>query len=145
MAVATKFGDVIDYLLAELPAALGEIQLTEADPGRSLKREAVMIGPVDMEQEWSHINAANRRRETVSLEMVVWVEKPGGTATETRERAVEIADMVADFLRSSTDAIQLGGLCGWCSFRPVKWNPLITDAGRAGVMECELGVFELRF
>jgi len=131
----------IDFLLDALSEItdLDDTQITEGWAANAAQRESIVIGGASSDQEWGNLGA-QRKNEDCSIDVYIMVSQPGGTATEVRRRAYELADIVDEWLRSSTNNITLGGLCAWSIWSPTRWEPAITDSGRAGILLCELAI-----
>lgn len=129
----------IDYLLAELPTLLDldDTQIAEGWPGNAVQREAIIIGSATSDQEWKTLGAW-RKSEDATVTVYITVHQPGQDATSVRQRAYELADVVDTWLRSSTETLTLGRRCVSTLWAPIRWEPAITDQGRAGILECEL-------
>lgn len=144
MSVSSVVPLAIEYLLTLLPSIpeLDDTQITEGWAGNAAAREAIVIAGATSSQEW-HTLGTRRKMEEATLDVYVMLNLLGGTATEVRTRAYELADIIDTLMRVPVH-VTLGGMCASVRWVPVQWAPAFSDAGRAGVLHCELQIFGAR-
>lgn len=96
--------------LSPLPA-FGDIPVSYCYDKRCVdKREFVVTRDATFEHEPTALRAGrNFRRETGRFELVIWVEKVGGTPQEAAERALELGQVVEEYIADHKQGIASAG------------------------------------
>lgn len=132
---------VTDWLLANLPAAvsLDASQVIDGPPTEAnLKSTCIILGDVDMVQDWAAIGARNRDEEAI-IKCVIYVLGPGQTQTTVNKQAFALLGLIELFLRTSTN-ITLGGNVWQSAILPTTIAKQQADNARAAFL-----AFDLKF
>ena len=148
---ASKAPELVDWLLAELPAVLAAIdrpagravEIHEGWPGDIVQCDTVVIGDHRIVQSEKELSARHRKEDVV-IEVEILTVRGGGTATEARQAAYEIADAINERMRGNPSGITLGGAA--CRARSGCDELLygMKDRTRSGWLRCTLVAHEER-
>lgn len=130
---------VTDWLLANLPAALSldASQIVDGPPTEAnLKSTCLILGDVDMKQEWAALGARNRDEEA-TIKCVIYVLGPGQSQTTVNKTAFALLGLLELFLRTSTN-ITLGGNVWQSAIKPTTIAKQLGDNARAAFLAFDL-------
>lgn len=145
----TRFDAAIDYFLTAVVPALGTnrhgrtMQVVEADPGLILEDECIIIGNVDIAQEWAP-QGGRRKDEHLVIDILILVRDDGATSTAVRNRAIAIGNDIAAVLRERPHT-SANGLAAKSMFRALRWRPGPAADGRTGALFCQWALDNIRF
>lgn len=148
---ASKAPELVDWLLENLPPVLEEIsrpsgrevEIHEGWPGDIIQCDTVVIGDHRIVQEEKQLRG-QYRKEDVVIEIEILTVRPGGTATEARAAAYEIADAINERMRENPSGITLDGAACWARFGFDEFRYGLTDRSRSGWLRCTLVAHEER-
>lgn len=129
VAVKAALMTLIEEAFAE---ADEKVQVSWGHPGKSIKRECVIVGDVTEDQAAALLGPPRRREEAINVKVPCNVLKPGGQRVAT-ERAAEIAAVVEEAIVDSDDL----GLSAALSCE-VTSSPLTERPASDGLSEAEI-------
>lgn len=130
---------VTDWLLANLPTATGlpANQIVDGPPTEAnLQATCIIIGDVDMDQEWAALGARNRNEEA-TIKLVIYHIGQGGQ-TVVNNVAWSLLASIELYLRANSSQLTAGGLVLWMGVVPTTIAKQLSDNARAAFLAVDL-------
>lgn len=131
--VPTTYLDVKKALLQALKDAAPSAAVSWGWDKRINERTTIVITESDWDSwDWAFIGA-KRINEEYSLNVVIWVKKPGGSNLEAETELVELFETLEIALRQDPT---MNGLVIKSTLMPLKSGSGPMDQGAEAIMEC---------
>ena len=129
---------VTDWLMTNLPIATGldPTYVVDGPPTEAnLRTTCIIIGDVDMDQEWAALGARNRNEEAI-LHLVIYHIGQGGQ-TVVNNVAWDLLASIETYMRVSAN-VTAGNNVLWMGVVPTTLTKELTDNARAAWLEVDL-------
>lgn len=120
----TKLPDVQDALYAAIAAQSPTCRVSLGYPVGGRRAEDVWVGIAGRVDTSEYMTGACSRDEQMEVPVFVWVEKSGGTAESTRDRAVVLLGALETALAADRT---LGGVCDFAAVSAVDMEDGYTE------------------
>jgi hypothetical protein len=136
---ALAFKDaLVDLLTADAQLGGAGVQVSYGFLARDVERETIAVGGIEWDEETWQPLGAQRKDETYSVGLFIFVTNPGDSQKEATERALALFARVETLLQTKAN-ITLGGI-SWLNLEPAAVMESPSDEGYQAVVEARVRV-----